>query len=161
MAMLARFFLLFLLTLSGCDTFHGLSRDAIVPVMPEASKVMVLLQETPGIKEVEYRYHKGGRPVTLRGLKPAADVHTFVYKGESNVWAALQFQVGFNPDGEILYSHHSLSLNQRLPPEQLDATRPLMLAVEKRLEDQFGLTNLSSQTSGFGFPNQKKKLQRL
>ena len=132
--------LLSLALLVGCDPGYGISRRARLSFMPEPARVGTVVRGTPGVDEVQYRASEGGRPLTLTGLKPPDQVHTFSYRGGSNVHGSLQFVVDYK--GIVEYSQSLMRLGRRPPQEWLDATRPVMLQFEKGLEQNCGLTNL-------------------
>jgi uncharacterized lipoprotein len=70
--------LVFLIALlAGCDIWHGVNRRANVAFMPEPARVGAVIRNTPGVDEVRYRKQKGGRSVTLTGLKQADQIHIF------------------------------------------------------------------------------------
>jgi len=134
------FLLFFLLLLSGCDPGYGIYRSARVPFMPAPALVGTLVKETPGIDYVHYTRSEGGRPLTLTGVKSPDQVYTFSYRGSSNIEGQLQFVVNYK--GRVEYSQSFMSLG--VPPTQqsIEATRPVMLRIEERLEQHCGLTNL-------------------
>lgn len=132
--------LLLLVLLVGCDPGYGIYRHARVSFMPAPARVGAVVRETPGVDNVQYRYSEGGRPLTLTGIKSSDQVHTFSYRGGSNVHGSLQFVVDYK--GTVEYSQSLMSLGRRPPQEWIDATRPVMLQIEARLEQNCGLTNL-------------------
>jgi hypothetical protein len=125
---------------TGCDPGYGIYRHARVSFMPAPARVGAVVWETPGIDDVQYRSSEGGRPLTLTGIKPPDQVHTFSYHGGSNVQATLQFVVDYK--GTVEYSQSLMCLGRRPPQEWIDATRPVMIQIEARLEESCGLTNL-------------------
>jgi hypothetical protein len=137
-----RFLLLLLTLLTGCDTGYGLYRHGHVSFMPPPQQVSAAVQGTPGVDEVEYRLSEGGRPITLFGIKSPEQVYTFSYRGSSNVHASLQFVVDYN--GRVEYSQSLMRLGRPPPQETIDATRPVMLQIEGRLEQSCGLSNLQA-----------------
>jgi hypothetical protein len=110
--------------------------------MPTPATVGTVVRETPGVDDVEYRSSEGGRPLTLTGIKSPDQVHTFSYRGGSNVHGSLQFVVDYK--GRVEYSQSLMCLGRRPPQEWINATRPVMLQIEARLEESCGLTNLQS-----------------
>jgi hypothetical protein len=139
MRYLLSLFLLVLLT--GCETGYGIYRHARVPFMPAPAIVGTVVRETPGVDDVQYHYAEGGRPLTWTGIHSPDQVHTFFYRGGTNVSGSLMFIVDYK--GTVEYSQ-SLMMHQRPPQERIDATHPVMLQIESRLERDCGLTNLSS-----------------
>ena len=137
-------FWLFLMVfvVSGCDPVFGVSRRARVSFMPEPTQVRAVIRATPGVHEVEYRPSQGGRPLTLTGVKPPDQVHTFFYQGRTNVHGIVQFTVDYKQTVE--YSQYLMSIHGRPPQAWIDATYPVMIEIEKQLEETCGLTNLQS-----------------
>ena len=128
--------------LTSCDPLFGVTRRAHVALMPEPARVAALIQATPGVDDVQYHYSEGGRPLTLTGAKPANQIHTFFYRGGSNVRGELQFVVNYKQDVE--FSQTLLSIGSRPPQARIDATHPIMLKLEQELEKACLLKNLQS-----------------
>ena len=128
------------LVLTGCDPGYGIYRSARVPFMPPAALVGAVVKETPGVDKVDYKASEGGRPLTITGIKSPDQVHTFSYRGGSNVNGSLQFVVDYK--GRVDYSQSLMALGRRPPQEWIDATHPVMLQIEDGLEHRCGLTNL-------------------
>jgi hypothetical protein len=133
--------LLLLLLLTGCDPVYGISRSACVPLMPPPDSVASAIRDTPGVDQVEYRFSEEGEPLTLTGIKAPDQVHTFSYRGGSNVRGSLQFTVDYR--GTVEYSQSLMMMGRHPPQEWIDATRPVMLKIEQRLERDCGLKGLS------------------
>ena len=131
-----------LVLLTGCDPGYGIYRHARVGFMPEPARVGAVVRETPGVDQAEYRLSEGGRPLTLTGSKSPDQVHTFSYRGGSNVHGSLQFVVDYK--GSVEYSQSLMMLGRRPPEEWISATRRVMLQIETRLEQGCGLTNLEA-----------------
>lgn len=130
-----------LLLFTGCDPGYGIYRSAPVAFMPPPALVGAVVKETPGVDKFDYTASEGGRPLTVAGIKAPDQVHTFSYHGSSNVNGSLQFMVDYK--GRVEYSQSLMMLGMRPPQEWIDATRPVMLQIEDRLEHRCGLTNLS------------------
>jgi len=132
--------LLLITLLVGCDTgYYGIHRYARVSFMPELDKVGVVVRETPGVDDVQYRATAARHPIPLPGIM--SQVHTFSYRGASNVHGSLSFILRYK--GTVEYSQ-SLLTRRRPPQEWINATRPVMLQIETRLEQSCGLTNLQA-----------------
>lgn len=130
-----RFFnLLFLLGImvigSACDPIFGVSRDAYVLFMPEPARVGDVIRHTPKVTSVEFKKSERRGPLT----------YTFVYHG-NNIDGTLEF---VQYKHRVEYSQFLLRMGFRPPQECIDATRPVMIAIEKGLEENCGLTNLRS-----------------
>lgn len=126
--------------LTGCDPGGGMRRQARVAFMPATTSVISSIRETPGVDDVQYRSFEGGRPLTLTGPKPPDQIYSFSYRGGSNVFGELQFVVNYK--GQITYSQ-TLSRLGGVPKEWIEATHPVMIQIETRLEQNCGLTNFS------------------
>ena len=134
--------LVLLALLMSCDPGYGIYRYARVSFMPAPARVGTIVRETPGVDDVQYHSSEGGRPLTFTGIKSPDQVHTFSYHGGSNVQGTLQFVVNYK--GRVEYSQSLMCLGRRPPKESIDASRPVMLQIEQRLEESCGLTNLST-----------------
>ena len=133
--------LLFLVLLTGCDPGFGIYRHARVSFMPTPAVVSATIRETPGVDDVRYSFSEGGRPLTWTGIHSPDQVHTFIYRGGTNVHACLLFEVDYR--GTVEYSQSLIRLGSRPPQDSLDATHQVMLQIESGLEQSCGLTNLS------------------
>jgi len=129
-----------LIVLTGCDPVFGVSRRARVQFMPAPTRVGATIKATPGVDNVEYRETEGSRPLTLTGIKPPDQIHTFMYSGGSNVHGVVQFKIDY--EQTVWYSQTLLRIGRRPPQEWVDATRPVMKQIETELEKHCGLTNL-------------------
>jgi hypothetical protein len=134
--------LLLLGLLTGCDPGYGIYRHARVSFMPAPAMIGEVVRQTPGVDDVQYRFSEGGRPLALSGIKSPDQVHTFSYRGGSNVHGSLMFIVDYK--GTVEYSQSLMCLGRPPTQEWIDATRPVMLQIETRLEQNCGLTNLSA-----------------
>ena len=130
-----------LLVLAGCDPAYGIYRSTRVPFMPPPALVGTVVKETPGVDKVNYKASEAGRPLTVTGIKSPDQVHTFSYRGGSNVNGSLQFVVDYK--GKVEYSQSLMMLGMRPPQDWIDGTRAVMLQIEDGLERRCGLTNLS------------------
>jgi len=120
--------------LTGCDPAAGIVRRTRVPFMPEPARVGMVIRTTPGIDDVQYQHSEGNRP-------DANQIHTFHYRGGSNVYGTLQFVIDSKKHVELSQSHLRLgSVSQDI----IDATHPVMLQIEVGLEQTCGLTNLQN-----------------
>ena len=130
-----------LVLVTGCDPIFGVSRHARVSFMPEPAVVGAAIRATPGVDDVKYSQSVGGRPLTLTGIKPPDQIYYFSYRGGTNVHGVVQFTVDYKQSVE--YSQYLLRRGSRPPQAWLDATHPVMVQIESRLEQGCGLTNLS------------------
>jgi hypothetical protein len=139
---LLAFSLLLLVLMTGCDPGYGIYRHAKVPFMPTPSMIRMAIRQTPGVDNVQYDFEEGGRPLTWTGIKPPDQVYTFCYRGGTNVHGCLAFVVNY--EGTVEYSQNLMMLGRPPPQAWIDATHPVMLQIESRLEHDCGLPNLSS-----------------
>jgi hypothetical protein len=113
--------------------------------MPPIGKIKEVIETTPGIDEVHYKFTEGGRSLTSTGIKPPSQVYNFWYRGGTNVHGSLRFIVDYK--GTVDYSQSLVEMDSRPPQKWVDATRPVMIAIEARLERECGLTNLSASVT--------------
>ena len=111
--------------------------------MPAPAVISAAIRETPGVDDVRYSFAEGGRPLTWTGIQSPDQVYTFIYRGGTNVYGCLQFDVDYK--GTVEYSQSLMRLGTRPPQDWLDATHPVMLQIERRLEQDCGLTNLTEK----------------
>jgi hypothetical protein len=130
-------------SLSACDPIYGVKRSAPIYTDPTTECVERVLLATPGIASVNYKEWTGGRPLTWSGIKPPTIVETFSYHGPNNVRGALQYEKDYA--GRFTFAQTDLNVGQRVPQEEVSATRPIMRRVEYALESQCGLVGLTSQ----------------
>jgi len=109
--------------------------------MPAPTVVSAAIRKTPGVEDVDYSFAEGSRPLTWTGIHSPDRIHTFSYRGGTNVHGSLMFIVDYN--GTVKYSQSLMRLGSSPPQDWLDATHPVMLQIESRLEQDCGLTNLS------------------
>jgi hypothetical protein len=110
--------------------------------MPRSALIESTIRDTPGVDHVTYRYSTGGRPLTLTGIKPADQVHTFRYEGGENVRGSILFVVDYK--GRVDFSQSLMMLGKRPPQAWINESRPVMIEIEKRLEQQCHLSNLTA-----------------
>jgi hypothetical protein len=130
------------LGLVACDAFYGVSRNAYVSTMPFPSEVLAVIRSTPGVDSVTYdRFNAGASPVDSNS------VITFSYRGRGGVHGILQFIRHPGQLQEIQYTNGIMHLNEEPHQSDVDATYPVMLAIETRLEAIAGLTDLRSRVT--------------
>ena len=95
--------------------------------MPDPALVGAAIRATPGVDEVQ-------RFVVPRPewQQPEDKEFSFSYSGGSNVHAVVQFRT-WSKD-KIEYSQYLTRMGRPPPRSWLDATQPVMLEVEKRIE---------------------------
>jgi hypothetical protein len=127
--------------LTGCEVGYGLSRTAPLDALPDLDCVAHVLAATPGITHVDTTIERSAAPLYPR----APHGHTsynFVYHGDaaSRVWAALQIRVDVRD--RITFEQSLHQLNRAVPQADVDATRPVMALVERRLQAQCRIPGL-------------------
>lgn len=129
------------LVLSGCDSVYGVSRDAPLDKEISADCVKQAIESTPGIEKVDYE-----SSLTGKGLfHPTPWVYTYEFRGtpQSNITGALQLDKEY--DGTVSYQSYLEGLNFKPPQAWIDATRPVMREIEKRLAVQCGADALPAR----------------
>lgn len=132
---------LLLASMVACDSVYGVVRRGSVSFPPDVACVKGLLESVTSIASVEYQETQGARRLSLRGSAPPGVIHTFSYRGDK-IAAALQFFVESN--GATLVIHSLSNLNERPQQEFVDATRSVMRTIEKRLETECNMANLTN-----------------
>lgn len=128
---------------SACDPMYGVYRSAHVAFMPEPAAIGNVIRNAPNVTSVKYTMSTSGRRLTLTGSKPPDQMYTFRYQGSDDIHGVVEFTEDYKH--RVQYSQSLMSMGIRPPQECIDATRPVMLAIEKGLEDNCGLTNLQSE----------------
>jgi hypothetical protein len=132
------------LIITGCDVLYGVKRDAPLQSLPKLDCVQGVIERTLGIESVKYRKDEAGTALTISGLKtPASTSYSYVYKGAEGSHIIGDLQVLERYDGTITISQNLRDLNRKPPQEDIDATRPVMILIEQRLEAECGVTNLA------------------
>ena len=134
-----------LILANGCDTFHGITREADVHKLPEFSAVIAHIRKYPEIDEVKYLQKSGGRPLTFSGIQSATQVYYITYKGSEDIFGSIHFTEDYN--GNIVFHQSLVYLNRPVPEKMIEATLPIMERIEKDLEEKFGFTNLQKDIS--------------
>ena len=120
------------LILSGCDFVYGVDRAAPLDKEISTDCVKRVMESTPGIEKVDYEASHTGKGL----FHPTPWVYTYQFRGSphSNVMGVLQ--VAKEYDGTFSYRNYLESLNSKPPQAWIDATRPVMHEIEKRLAMQ-------------------------
>jgi hypothetical protein len=126
--------------LAACDTLYGVKRRASLSRLPRVDCVRATLETMPEIERVDYHAWAGSRPVIWTGIQSADQVHTFVFSGDG-VQGAVQLVVDY--EGNVEFSDTLLQINQKPPQQLIDRTRPVMRALEARLEQRCGVEGLA------------------
>jgi len=134
--------------LAGCfDPIHGITRNASLPYRPELACIEGAICSVPEVRSVRAWSCEGGCPVTLTGLKPPDRLYYFTYDIGVTQPTLL---VSIDYAGRVELSQHLISVGHRLPQAQVDAARPVMIRIEKVLEEHCGLGPLEIRESCSG-----------
>jgi hypothetical protein len=130
----------------GCDTVSGISRVAYFKPVPTSECVIEAAKSIEGLAEIEYRTESGGRPLTLHGIERADVIHRYryVYKGIRNNF---YFVESYN--GNVEFRHGYGCLNCDPPQELIDTIYPFIINLERQLQLQCGINNVSSGAKEF------------
>ena len=139
---LSVFYAVLALETSSCDFIYGVNRRTAIPAAPDFTCVERVIREAPGVDDVRYAQTEGGRRLTWTGLQRPIQVHTFVYR-DGQILGALQVTIEY--DGETEFSQTLLDINRKPPQAMVDATRPVMLWIEQRLESECGMSGLTAR----------------
>jgi hypothetical protein len=127
---------------AGCDMVYGVTRSAQVSHVPHPNQVKKTIASVPGVEKVTHAFYEGERPITSHGIQVPNKVYEFTYSGGTNVHGELEFVMDYS--GKVYFSQSLLMMNQIPPQAWVDATRPVMKQIEIRLEQECGLTGLST-----------------
>jgi len=130
------------LALSGCDTISGVSRTAAVHKLPDFDQLRARIEGYPEVSKVKFWEREGGRPLTLTGIKKADQVYYLSYSGGEDVRGILTFKRNYN--AEVQYNQSLTAMNSRPPQAMIDASWPVMKKIEKDLEENFGLQEITN-----------------
>jgi hypothetical protein len=111
------------LTLCGCDTIYGVSHVAELAAPPHPDCMRQVLAAMPGL-EVSDQWEK-------RQL--------FSYRGVSGSQVRGILQVHKRSDGRYVYNNGNWMINGRPPQAEIDATRPMLRAIDAGLAERCGL----------------------
>ena len=127
--------------ISGCDFVYGVMRDAPIDTELSLDCVRQVVETTRGIDKVSYEARHDGKGL----FHPEPWTYNYFYIGtpESHIVGALQIYKEY--DGHLSYHNSLMDINTKPPQVEIDATRPVMRAIEMRLSSQCGVNNLPSR----------------
>lgn len=136
--------ILFLAAISlvaGCDYVHGVTRFTNVAQVPPFKCVEDSLRKVDGVSDVVYRIETGGRPLTAHGVEKPDQVHRYMY-----TYAGLNGNFVFivNYKGDTEFYHTYIDINATPPQADIDAIRPAMSKIEKRVANECEVVDLAS-----------------
>jgi hypothetical protein len=126
------------LVLGGCDPLYGVMRATPLFAPPELACVQRAIELTDGVATVTYRARHEGKGL----FHPTPWVYDYIYSGPGGVWGSLQLIKTY--DGRFSYRNSYLTLHQPPPQSSIDATRPVMRAIEKNIASRCGITELTA-----------------
>jgi hypothetical protein len=129
------------LPLASCDTIYGVGRGAPLDTKPELACVERTIRTTPGIADVEFRSDHSGKGL----FHPVPWTYSYLYRGQDGSNIAGSLQIVETYDGAITMDQSLWEMNTPPPQTWIDATRPVMRAVEIRLAEQCGVRDLPSR----------------
>jgi hypothetical protein len=147
-------------TLAGCDMMYGVNRSAKLQSFPSLDCIHDVIATAPGVTFVKRSEDRGGKAITLSGLKDDGTTYTFWYhgsetfpytgekvilKGHDVSRIAGDLQVHQDHRGIIWFSQTLYGLNERPPQETVDSSRPVMRWIEQALAQQCGIAQLSEE----------------
>lgn len=130
--------------LSGCDFVYGVNRSAQLDALPSLDCVRQAIQSTPGIETVDERSGTTFRELTFSGLHPPDPIYYFNYRGPEARHIRGVVQLTTNWRGYVDFTDYNMRMNEKPPQAEIDATRPVMREIERRLSDHCGVTKLQS-----------------
>lgn len=117
--------------LAGCDIMYGVTHQASLDVAPDPLCVEKVLKSATGVVRVE-RLTVTQPPVAL-GAQAVDRNYGFFYRGSEVSRIRAVLQVWTDPNGRIEFHHALQRLNEKVPQDYIDATRPVMQQIEARL----------------------------
>jgi hypothetical protein len=122
---------------ASCDAIYGINRHASLPVAPDLACIEEAIRSVPGVLGV-HRRDDDTHTLTLTGVH-REELHYFAYDvGRGG--ATLLLTVYYNGEAEL--SQHLVRINERPAQAELDAVRPVMIRIEKALEERCGVRPL-------------------
>lgn len=109
---------------------------------PTSIRLRARIEGYPEVSKVKFWEREGGRPLTLTGIKKADQVYYLSYSGGEDVRGILTFKRNYN--AEVQYNQSLTAMNSRPPQAMIDASWPVMKKIEKDLEENFGLPEITN-----------------
>lgn len=134
--------LVMLLVLPACDTVYAVNRSARLDALPALDCVQAAIATTPGVAEVRRGQARTGREQTLTGLHSPGMADYFIYRGTegSNIRGVVQLEAEGRRN--VHFSQHLVRVNAEVPAAEIDASRPVMRRIERRLAERCGLAQV-------------------
>lgn len=125
----------------ACSVLYGITRRTDLSEPPSFACVEKAIRSVDEIEDVQYVVEEGGRPLTLSGIGPPVGLHYFSYTSGR---AAATLLIRVDSEGNVEFDQSFTSRN-RLPQEEIDAARSLMVRVEAAIETQCGVPGLTER----------------
>jgi hypothetical protein len=129
------------LPLAGCDILYGVGREAPLDTKPELACVEGTIRATPGIAEVKFESDHNGKGL----FHPVPWTYSYFYRGKDGSNVVGDLQIVETHDGAVMMHQSLWSMNAPPPQSWIDATRPVMRAIEIGLAEQCGVRGLPSR----------------
>ncbi len=127
------------LLVGGCDSVYGVTRSTPLSAPPELACVQRTIELTDGVATVTLQARHSGK-----GLFHSTPwVYDYIYSGrqDSGIFGSLQLIKTY--DGHVTYRNSLLAIYGPPPQSSIDATRPVMRAIEKNIASRCGITELT------------------
>jgi hypothetical protein len=128
-----------LLLVSGCDPLYGVHRTAPLAAAPELICVERAIAQTDGVASVVYHARHEGKGL----IHPTPWIYDFVWTGAPGSGISGSLQLIKTYDGHISYSNSRWQIGRPPPQSSIDATRPVMRAMERTVAARCGITELT------------------
>ena len=132
--------LMALVLVAGCDYVHGVTHFTRITEIPPFKCVEDSLRKVEGVNDVLYQIEEGGRPLTAHGIEKPAQIHRYMYN-YAGMRGNFYFKVNYK--GETEFYHTYIDIDATPPQADIDAMRPAMFKIEKRVADECGEPNLT------------------
>jgi hypothetical protein len=127
--------------LASCDIFYGVMRTAELDEQLSLDCVRHVVETTSGINRVQFSESHEGKG--LFHPTPWNYVYFFAGAPDSHVIGVLQIYKDYQ--GHFSYDDHLMDINRKPPQADIDATRPVMRAIEQNLAVQCGVAELPAR----------------
>ena len=135
------FILLMTIILSGCDFIYGVSHNVRIDYIIDHHCIKEALSQISEVREVEYRYEKGGIPITITGFKERDQLHYYRYK-TSDINGYVLVQTDY--EQKTLIHQTYINVNVKPPQEEIDIIRPVMKKIIASFGDTCGIQNIET-----------------
>ena len=126
------------LGLSSCDFVYGLSTSTLQEGEAADTCVFLTLQRTPGVKDVKTRSVKN-TAVLIAGKGPIDDSMIRYYTYNLGTGYSPTITIEDYYDGKTHYRDTMLSMNKKIPQEEIDRALPIMRLAEERISKKCGV----------------------